>query len=100
MAAVVDWERRAELLRATRERKLEAIFAGRTFEIVEEVHLPVGKVFKNALGLTGRHGWIIRDTATGQEHVVGGTLLRQIHDRFQGVELPYRTRRRRKPGAE
>lgn len=71
-----------------RRRKLDEAFSGRQFVIESEVHLPYGKVYRNPFGNTGRHGYIIRDVASGNRYVVGRQLLQLIHDRYQGVTLP------------
>lgn len=86
---------RGEALKATQQRKLDTAFAGRTFEIVEEVHLPHGQVFQTRFGNKGRHGFILRDTDTGERVVVGARMLRLIAERYQAVALP--TGRRRPP---
>lgn len=84
---------RGEALKATQQSKLDTAFAGKTFEIVQEVHLPHGQVFQTQFGNKGRHGYILRDTATGDRIVVGTRLLRHIANRYQGVELPPKRRR-------
>lgn len=84
---------RGEALKATQQAKLDAAFAGKTFEIIEEVHLPHGQVFQTQFGTKGRHGYILRDTETGERIVVGSRLLRRIAERYQAVTLPTGRRR-------
>lgn len=86
---------RADRLRAAQTAKLDAAFRDRKFDIVREVHLPEGQVFLTQFGNRGRHGYVLRDRATGQELVVGATMLRLIHDRYLAVNLPYKPRKRR-----
>lgn len=85
---------RGQKVAAAYGRKLDDAFAGRTFDIVREIHLPKGKAFRTAFGHLGRHGYVIRDRATGAEQVVGLRLLHTIHDRYHGVDLPDRRRRK------
>jgi hypothetical protein len=83
-----------DLLRASQRRKLDAMFAGRMFDVVRPVHLPPGQVFVTFLGHRGRHGWVIKARDDGQQLVVGATLLRLIHDRYLAVTLPAKRRHR------
>ncbi len=78
----------AETLKATAARKLDELFKGRTFDIVSEVHLDAGQVFRTVTGARARHGYILKDRATGEQIAVGTYLLRIIHTRFLGVSLP------------
>lgn len=89
---------RGEALKVTQQRKLDDAFTGRTFEIVKEIHLPYGQVFVTAFGNKARHGFILRDTETGERIVVGRRLLRHIADRYQGLTLPAGRRRQPTPG--
>lgn len=72
-------------------------YTGQFFEVVREVHLPPGQVFKNRMGRIGRHGWIIRNIATGEMEIVGEKLIRLIHDRYSAIELPFEQRNRLTP---
>lgn len=92
---------RAEKLRRTQWAKLEKTFGGRKFDFVREVHLPRGQVFQNVFGNVGRHGYVIRDRETGEEMIVGGYILRHIHEKFLAVNLPKRRVRflGREPGS-
>ncbi len=78
--------------RATFVAKMDAEYKGKVFDIVEEIHLPKGKVFKTKFGRRGRHGWIIQDRHTGDRQVVGWPTMKMIHEWYQGVTLPNRTR--------
>lgn len=81
---------RSEALRVAHQRKMDAAFAGKTFTIVRELTMPEGQVFQATFGRNGRHGYILRDDATGQLHVVGDTIAGQIADNYKGVTLPPR----------
>lgn len=85
-----------DAIRAGKLRKLDEAMVGRQWEIVQEVHLPEGQVFMTEYGGRGRHGYILRDVETGERIVVGRKMLRTIHDRYNSVALPYKTRRSRK----
>lgn len=89
----------SELRRIGQMEKFDAALRGRVFDIVREVHLPKGKVFITKFGNSARHGYVLRDRATGEQMVVGTSLLRLIHDRYLGVTLPsaLEVRRRRWP---
>ncbi len=80
-------------LRQAKLRRFDEEFQGKKFEVVREVHLPHGQVFVTKFGNKGRHGWVIRNRDTGEEMVVGDTVLKLIHDRYLGVTLPKRRRR-------
>ncbi len=90
---------RAELLRATMDAKLDALFRNRVYDIVRRIDLPPGQVFISVLGNTARHGYVLRERVTGEQVAVGDKLLRHIHDHYLAVSLPYLTRRRRIPAA-
>lgn len=79
---------RADAPGQARQRKLDEAFRGKAFEVEQEIHLPPGKVCLTMLGHKARHVFIIRDTATGDRHVVTARTLRLIHDEYSGVELP------------
>jgi len=83
-----DKPTRAELLRAARDARIDAAFSGRVFDIIREVHLPEGQVFETILGTKVRHGYVIKDRENGELFAVGWTLLKHIHDRYLGVNLP------------
>lgn len=93
---------RGARIRETLARKMDEVFKGHTFDIVEEIHLPKGQVYLNQFGQRGRHGFIIQDRESGERHVVGWHLLKAIHDRYLGVTLPtnpkYKIRKMRKSG--
>ncbi len=81
-------KRASAQLREAKQDRLDEFFRGRKFDIVREVHLDEDHVFKTRFGNLGRHGYVLKDRATGEELVVGRTLLRLIHDRYLGVNLP------------
>lgn len=95
MATSTDPWRRGDKLRAARDRKYEETFAGQKFEILDEVHLPPDKAFQTAFGHRGRHGYIIRNVATGEKLVVGKAVLTVAHERYGAVDLPETPLRRR-----
>lgn len=88
LADMANVPSRRDKVRAAQLAKLDAAFRGRTFDIVREVHLPEGQVFQTQFGNKGRHGYVLRDRATGETLVVGATVLRQIHELYLGVNLP------------
>ncbi len=93
MEQVQEVKRRASATRAqtvteVRLRNLDALFAGRSFEIVSEVHLPVGQAFRTVVGSLARHGYVLKDRETGEKIAVGFKMLKVIHDRYLGVDLP------------
>lgn len=75
-------------LKATHASKLDELFTGRTFDIVSEVHLPEDQVFHTVTGNRARHGYILKDRATGEQIAVGTYLLKIIHRKYLGVSLP------------
>ncbi len=79
---------RSQKIIEVRLRKLDSIFAGRSFEIVSEVHLPVGQAFRTVTGSLARHGYILKDRESGEKIAVGFKMLKVIHDRYLGVDLP------------
>jgi len=87
---LIPRRRRAAKLREAMDAKFDAAFKGKTFDIVREVHLPEGQIFVTSFGNRGRHGYVIRDRATGELQVVGATVLKLIHERYLGVNLPKR----------
>jgi hypothetical protein len=87
-----DRSRQAERLRETFIKQMDAEYAGKVFDIVEEVHLPKGQVYLTKFGRRGRHGWILQDRETGERQVVGWHVLKMIHEWYHGVTLPGRKR--------
>lgn len=92
---------RGESLRATKQRKLDTMFRGRKWEILQEIHLPDEPDangdyprFENPFGNKARHGYVIRDVVSGQVVYVGNSLLKIIATRYEGVVLPVRRRGR------
>ena len=85
---------RAIALKMTQLRKLDKMFTGRTWDIVREVHLPEGKVFQTPFGNKARHGWVLKERDTGEQIVVGWSVLKQISERYLGVTRPSTFRRR------
>lgn len=84
----------ADKLRATAAKKLDELFAGRTFDIVSEIHLDENQVFRTYTGARARHGYILKDRASGEQIAVGTTMLKIIHRRYLGVSLPPDKRRK------
>lgn len=74
--------------RAAYRRKFDEAFRGKTFTVEKEINLPPGQVFKTMFGNTGRHGYIIRDTATGIRYVIGAKVLTLIKELYHGVVEP------------
>lgn len=74
----------------TEQAKHRRFFEGKVWDIIDEVHLPPGQVFKTPFGRRARHGWILRERTTGEQIAVGYTLLRYIHYKHLGVTLPPR----------
>lgn len=87
---------RRDLLLATRDAKLDALFRGRVYDIVRKIDLPDGQVFISVLGNTAQRGYVLRERITQQEVAVGHKLLRHIHDKYLAVSLPYKPRRSRR----
>ncbi len=94
-AEMIPLRQRSLRQREASAAKFDAVFTGRTFDIVREVHLDEGQVFVTRFGNRGRHGYVIRDRESGEEMVVGATMLKLIHDRYLGVSLP--SKKRKKP---
>jgi hypothetical protein len=72
--------------------KIDHAFAGRKFDIEQEINLPEGQVYETEFGHRGRHGWILKDRVSGERKVLGWTVLKLIHDRHGSVELPKKPR--------
>lgn len=90
---VPDRSNQGERLRETLVEKLNALYAGKTFDIVGEVHLPKGQVFRTKYDSTGQHGFILQDRETGERQVVGHYMLRRIHRMYLCVNMPSRRRK-------
>lgn len=101
---------RGEVLAETRQKKMDALFGnGRKYKVVKEVHVPEGEPrFTTPLGNKGLHGFHIQQIdgpavddpefkdLDPRGFIVGKTVLKQIADLYQGVELPPTKRRKRK----
>ncbi len=89
-----DRTRQASRYRTTMHQRMDELFRGRRFDIEKVISLPEGQEFVTALGRRARHGYILRDRATGERIAVGYQMLRHIHDLYLGVDLPARKRER------
>jgi len=86
---------RGAALQEAREQKMKEAFEGQKFVIEREVHMPEGQVFQTPFGNKGRHGYVLKNVATGQLTVVGATVLKRISELYDAVELPEPKRKRR-----
>ncbi len=96
-----DRTHQGERFRATVLARMDKHFRGKTFDIVREIHLGEDQVFRTIFGRPCRHGYVIRDRATGEEYAVGFKTLKAIHELYLNVNLPsnlraHRVRRPRK----
>lgn len=80
--------KRSEARRQSRAEKMDELYKGRSFEIVQEVHLEKDQHFVTKLGNKGRNGFVIKDVETGETQVVGATTLQIIQDTYGGVTIP------------
>lgn len=91
-----DRTKQGSIYRNTMLKRMDTLFRGRRFDIEKVISLPEGQVFVTALGRTARHGYILRDRASGERIAVGYRMLQHIHDLYLGVDLPARKRERAK----
>jgi hypothetical protein len=91
-----DRTRQGSMYRNTMLARMDKLFRGRRFDIEKVISLPEGQVFVTALGRPARHGYILRDRATGERIAVGFKMLQHIHELYLGVDMPSRKRERAK----
>lgn len=84
-----------EKMSVAERRRMDKLFTGRSFRYIREFHLPREQRAVTMMGLQVRHGFVIRDTVTGEHCIVGLKVLRYIADRYNGIELPPEIRFRR-----
>lgn len=80
--------RATESLAQKRKEKMDALFAGKHYSVVEEVHLPADQRFYTALGLRARHGFKLKNEDTGEHIYVGFRVLCQAAEVYGAVILP------------
>jgi hypothetical protein len=87
---------RAASLLATRKQKMDELFSGKRFEIVQEIHLEGDQRFETPFGNKGRHGFHLRpEGTTDKGFIVGATMLEQIASEYGAGTLPAKERKRR-----
>lgn len=93
---------RGAKMAATRARKMAELFQGQRWQILAEVHLKPDEQFLTPFGNRGRHGFVLRNAASGVRIFVGETVLRQAIREFGAVPdaPPPRTKRRRRTQAQ
>ena len=89
--------KRARALLATRKLKMDQLFAGRRFKIVQVVSLGGEDRFVTPFGNKGRRGYVLAEEGNpGNSFYVGETVLGQAAREYDAVELPEKRRRRRR----
>lgn len=98
---------RGAKITAARRSKLDALFAGKKYEIIKAIDLtedPQGRKFETPLGNKGKKGFAVR-LAEGYEpeegwpstFIFGESVLRQVEKEYGAIEMPVaqptRTRR-------
>jgi hypothetical protein len=92
---VPDRSKQGDRFRATMLGRMDEMFAGKTWDIIETITLPEGQVFMSIFGRPCRNGYVIQCRQTGEQLAVGFKTLKHIHDLYLGVTLPSRLRPKR-----
>lgn len=80
---------RGEKMAAVRARKMAELFKDQHYRILGEIHLGPSEQYLTPFGNRGRHGYVLKNTATGAKIMVGETILRQAADSFDAIiDLP------------
>lgn len=96
-------DRTASLL-ATRQEKMDTLFKGKKYKIAKEIHLEGDERFVTPFGHKGRNGYAlvlesgepaVIDDKKLDKFVVGETMLKEIAEKYQAVEVPVKERKRR-----
>jgi hypothetical protein len=89
---------RGAKMAVTRARKMAELFQDQQWKVLAEVHLGPNEQFLTPFGNRGRHGYVLRNLASGVRIFVGETVLRQAITEFNAVPgaPPARPKRKRR----
>lgn len=80
---------RGEKLARTRKAKMDALFAGKKFEITREIHLKGDLRFQTPLGHKGRNGYALKEVGNDDnQFIVGWAVLQHAAKEYDAVKLP------------
>lgn len=77
---------RGASLLATRKQKMDELFAGKSFDIVEEVHLEGEDRFVTPFGNKGRNGFMLAEVGNpNNTFIIGETMLKQVETDYKAI---------------
>ncbi len=98
---------RSEKMSQTRADKMRALFQGKKYKILGEVHLSKddGEQFQTPFGNKGRNGFVLKEDETGSKIIVGEAVLRKADEQYSSIlnlppAKPKRSRRTKAQKAE
>lgn len=91
---------RSDSLAATRKAKMDELYLGQHYKIEAEIRLTEGRKFTTPFGNQGKNGFLLKnvdESAEGEKrtHIIGASVLEQVAETYQAVELPVKSRKRR-----
>lgn len=94
----ISMAKRGGAIRAQTHRiKMDGLFKGKKWVVVQQIRMPRGLTFKTCLGKQARYGWMIRDVATGEILLVGNIMFKTLRLDY---DIDYKPKKGRPLGAK
>jgi len=81
----------------THQIKMDALFKGKTFDVVGRINLPKGQTFVTPLGVLAQHGWTIRCIETGELYSIGYKVYAQLRRHYKNLTIPPKSNKGGRP---
>lgn len=89
---------RGGAIRAQTHRiKLDGLFKGKQWTVVQPIRMPRGLTFKTCLGRQARYGWMLREIHTGEILLVGEYAFKTVRLDY---DIEYKPKRGRPLGSK
>jgi hypothetical protein len=96
MSVPTEMKDRSASLAANRKAKMDELFAGKKFTILQEIHLNGDERFVTPFGNKGRNGYAISEEGNpSNRFIVGATVLKQAAAEYGAVTLPEPKRKKK-----
>lgn len=98
MSVPTEMKNRSASLAANRKAKMDELFEGKKFTILQEIHLNGDERFVTPFGNKGRNGFAIsEDGNPSNRFIIGATVLKQVAAEYGAVTLPEPKRKKKAP---
>ena len=91
---VAKTQRGGAVRKETHKARLDELFKGKKFMLVQEILMPKGMTFKTCTGNPARAGYMLRDINSGEVFLVGKYTFRRIRVEY---DIIYRPKKKGRP---